>query len=319
MLVRIGKMAFASLLIGYLFYAGYLDLSLFGPLLTPWALFSGFLLTAVNLSLMAYRWFLLLRSRGFHVSYIESFKLFMIGIFFNYAIPGSIGGDVVKGYYLTQDFPDRKMEGAMSVVVDRILGLYSMVLLALASLILGGRDMWVDQKLMSISVVIIVLFGLMSLFLATAFSQRLSEWFAFERILGRFPGGAGLIKALQAVRAFGRSKVTILQSIGLSSIAQLVSVLFMMLVGQALGESIPFATYLFAVPLGFIFASIPVAPAGLGVGQVAFLMLFQLHMGRESMIGQTAITAFQLVTLIIALSGALFYMGRKPVVKEVLS
>ncbi|NJL25268.1 MAG: hypothetical protein HC902_08875, partial [Calothrix sp. SM1_5_4] len=44
------------------------------------------------------------------------FSLYLIGIFFNFALPGSVGGDVVRGYYLVADHPERRMDSILSIV-----------------------------------------------------------------------------------------------------------------------------------------------------------------------------------------------------------
>jgi len=62
--------------------------------------------------------------------------------------------------------------------------------------------------------------------------------------------------------------------------------LFFYQMGRLLAE--PGATWnaiMFAVPMGFVVSAVPIAPAGVGVGQVAFLYLFQTYMGNSSSFG----------------------------------
>ena len=46
------------------------------------------------------RWQLLLRIQGIDLSWSRVFKLLLIGVFFNFFIPGGTGGDVVKTFFL---------------------------------------------------------------------------------------------------------------------------------------------------------------------------------------------------------------------------
>src|SRR4051812_47291945 len=48
----------------------------------------------------ALRWQILLRLQGVVLSWSRVFALVMIGLFFNFLIPGGTGGDVVKIFYL---------------------------------------------------------------------------------------------------------------------------------------------------------------------------------------------------------------------------
>ena len=73
---------------------------------------------------------------------------------------------------------------------------------------------------------------------------------------------------------------------------------------------VPVKAYVFAVPLGLIATALPISPAGVGVGQVAFSYLFDWSTGVKSAIGSNLITAHQIVTFFLSLSGGVFYLRR---------
>ena len=76
------------------------------------------------------RWQILLRVQGIRISWWRMYGLLMIGLFFSLFIPGGTGGDLVKGYYLLKEAPvGRKTSAALSVVMDRLLGLVGVALL----------------------------------------------------------------------------------------------------------------------------------------------------------------------------------------------
>lgn len=306
------KFALSAGLLWFLFKKGHLDFSLFGQLMTPSVLALGLTLSGATLVLQAWRWQMLLNARGFSVNFIEANKLFLIGTFFNYALPGAVGGDVVKAYYVIQGHPKRRLEAALTVLLDRILGLYALVAIALIAIVVDGDVVSRDPRLQTLALATFGVFAVMTLMAMAAFSKRIKRWLHADTWLLRLPLGASLLRAYQASQAYGDHKDTLVKAFLLGMVGQTLSILFMMVVGHAVGEtSIPVSTYFFAVPLGFIASSIPIAPAGIGVGQVAFLMLFQLHSGRQSLLGQTAITAFQLAILVWGLLGAFFYLQRK--------
>jgi hypothetical protein len=89
------------------------------------------------------------------------------------------------------------------------------------------------------------------------------------------------------------------------------------MVGEALGVSIPLTAYLFCIPLGFVATALPIAPAGVGVGQIAFLFLFHAYAPESRDMGAAAITAFQMAMLAWGAVGAVFYVKYKsPVASE---
>jgi uncharacterized membrane protein YbhN (UPF0104 family) len=80
---------------------------------------------------------------------------------------------------------------------------------------------------------------------------------------------------------------------------------------------IPFAAYFFVVPLGFIATAVPISPAGVGVGQMAFLFLFNTYLGYKTSLGPTAITILQVLQFVFGLVGAWFFIRRKESMKEI--
>ena len=76
------------------------------------------------------RWQILLRVQGIRISWWRLYGLLMVGLFFSLFIPGGTGGDLVKGYYLLKEAPiGRRTSAALSVVMDRLLGLLGVAVL----------------------------------------------------------------------------------------------------------------------------------------------------------------------------------------------
>jgi hypothetical protein len=77
------------------------------------------------------------------------------------------------------------------------------------------------------------------------------------------------------------------------------------LFGWALRIEAPVMSYFLLVPLGLLVTAIPVSPAGLGVGQVAFLALFHLVGASQ---GANLFTLYMASYVVINLTGALLYL-----------
>lgn len=310
--VGASKFIVAIALIAFLVQSGRLD---FAQLKTLWnfkVVVIGILMIGVTVATQIWRWQILLIGRNFAVDFATVARLFLIGIFFNYALPGSIGGDVVKAYYLAKNYRDRRMDSVMTVILDRLLGLYAMVILALVAIVLNLDVINTDARLKTLAIGTLALSGLMTLFWMTAFSRRIRLILRVDDFLILLPGGKKLINAYRAAQEYGQKKMVIVYAVLLSAVAQVMSTFFMIFIGYSLNlEGIPWSAYFFAVPLGFIAASLPIAPAGLGVGQFAFLALFQLYLKEPTPIGQMAVTAFQLGLFAWGLLGAFFYLHKR--------
>ena len=68
-----------------------------------------------------------------HVSYYEAFRLTFIGLFANIFVPaGAVGGDIVKAAFLgARVEKGKRVEAAISILVDRIVGLVGLFCLTL--------------------------------------------------------------------------------------------------------------------------------------------------------------------------------------------
>jgi hypothetical protein len=78
---------------------------------------------------VATRWWFLLRIQDIHISLWEAVRLTFLGIFFNSIVPGTVGGDLVKAYYVARHTP-KKAAVLVSIFVDRIMGLTELTLMA---------------------------------------------------------------------------------------------------------------------------------------------------------------------------------------------
>ncbi len=278
------KFIFAVGLILFLVQRGHLDFFQLSFLLRPQWFLLFMTMGFVNILLMNHRWQLLLQSQGFRVGLKDTLPIQFIGLFFNFAIPGAVGGDFLKAYYLAQSQPARKMAAVTSVIVDRILGLYAMVAMALLSFYIMGQGLSQPADMHWIGKALLVIFLVMTSALALSFSSRVQQWSLWRHLASR-PWGSVFERAYQAFYGYKGQRGALATSLALSLISQATSVLFLILVGEALGENMPFQVYLVAAPLGFILSAIPLSPGGIGVGQVAFSVLFQTFSGTQTSIG----------------------------------
>lgn len=309
--MRILKFAFALGLVVWLLKKGQINLHDLQALAHPMIATGLLSLVALNLALANWRWMVLLRTRDFDASFLTTFPLTLIGLFFSYALPGSVGGDVIKAFYVAKENPERKMAAVTTVLADRVIGLYCMLCMAVASVFMDVDLILQNRNLKVLACVLIGAFVMISVGLMAVFSKRVQNWTQLERRLPRMPMGHKLYRAYHSFHLYTHNRLGLLKAFLLSLVSQVIAILFIYVVGHILGETIGFKTYLFAVPIGFMISAIPISPAGIGVGQMAFAYLFRAHSGVVSNVGETAITAYQITLFIWSLVGCAFYLLRK--------
>jgi len=91
------------------------------------------------------RWWLLLRVQCVVISVWAAIKLYFLGWFYNNFMPSSVGGDLVRAWYVTKH-TDKRFEAVLSVFADRAIGLLSTFMIAafFYLLFLAGRGEKID-------------------------------------------------------------------------------------------------------------------------------------------------------------------------------
>src|SRR5690349_8813614 len=89
------------------------------------------------------RWRILMKVQGLHLSWGRSTLLFFVGLFFNLFMPGYTGGDFARLYYLMREFPDKKKEAILTIVMDRLIGVGALCVTAVITTTL--RWQWLQR------------------------------------------------------------------------------------------------------------------------------------------------------------------------------
>jgi hypothetical protein len=107
-------------------------------------------LAAVGMLLMtqilsAWRWQALARPFGFECTVKKLTSYYLIGMYFNLVLPTTVGGDVVRAWYLDGG-SGRRLAAFVSVFVDRFSGLIVLLGLACLGLALSPLELprWID-------------------------------------------------------------------------------------------------------------------------------------------------------------------------------
>lgn len=309
--LNIAKYAFSFGLIAWLVATDRLNFASVAKLIVPEIILTGLALAFVNIFVASERWRQLFLTQGLFLTRWETLKLSMIGIFFNIVMPGGVGGDLIKGFYFVRQNPQSRASAMSSVLMDRILGLYAMICMALFAMLSHFDYIKNQNSLWMMFIFVSGLFLIATSGLIFLFSSVGVRFFQIP-LLAKLPLREKFLKLFESFQSYRSHMKTLASALVLSVIAQSLSIFFLFYVGSKSGLlDLPLSVYFFLAPLGFMATAIPISPAGVGVGQAAFLFLFNIYSGQETAIGSIIITVMQLISFLTGLTGAYFYVTSK--------
>ncbi|GEM_PF-552164 len=302
------KFALGGAAIWALIHFGALDPKVVGqafvrnPLLCLFA-FLSYLILVVGSAWL--RWFLLLRQAGLKVHAGRVFSLQMMGLLFNSLIPGGTGGDLIKGYYLFKEHADKDKSLALtSIAMDRLIGLYGLLCVAMAMTAINV-DLWKgdrDLRLNSIFYAGVFLFFTGSI---AFFFSPWSKLFLEHPRLHRMPGGKFLRSLSDSLLVYRARPWGLLGALGLGVVVDCGLILLYYFSAESLGVSLPLRVHGFVVPTLTMINGLPIAPAGIGLGEAAGEWIYR-HLGVAQ--GGSEVSALvHICILVTSLLGAPFY------------
>ncbi len=230
------------------------------------------------------RWKLLLPEA---IGIRKVFSLYMIGAFFNTLLPGVIGGDAVKGFYLYQLTGKGSMSLA-SVFMDRYIGFIALITLCAFAFPFGYKYLAGSHLEWLLPIVV--------------FSFIIASFLIFGLRLGR---KMRLLSEFYVYFHAYRNQARIIwQAFALSVLLQLVIIFAVYVLALGMEQRFPFLAFLIFLPLIILFTMIPISISGLGVRESAFVLFFGLiGMKPEvatalSLLWFLAVTAASLIGLI---------------------
>lgn len=243
------------------------------------------LLGALTLWLLAFlclgslRWFVLLRGLGIHVTLWRALHFQMIGFFFNTAVPGSVGGDIVKAVYVIREQQEtRRTPALLTVLLDRVVGLSCLFILAGVAVLLNLRFFSTDAGMAPLAVFLAVGFAGLLAGATLVFYPHAEGKDPVARLLGlRLPGFGMLTKVYEALRCYRHKPGSLILALLISCVIQGAALFYMLVITRALtGQDPDVGVFATIYAVGIMATAIPLAPGGLGVGHLAFDRLFHL-------------------------------------------
>jgi uncharacterized membrane protein YbhN (UPF0104 family) len=267
----------------------------------PWLVVS-LLAVASTVVFCSWRWLILLRAQGIGIGAVRAGELYLIGAFFSMLLPGAVSGDVVKGWYVTREAPGRRTEAAVTVLLDRVLGLVALVIFA--ALVLA----WLWPRFHAEAGFRAALAGMAAVgvgvcaMVVAAFTRRALPDGRFGRVLTRIR---------EVFRMAFADRRIMFAAILISLVNNVVIIGGEYAAAAAVGVSLRPSEAAAGFLLVNIIAAVPVTPGGLGSREAACMVI----LGWFGVPGESALAIsllFYAWLLLIALAGAAVWALRRP-------
>jgi uncharacterized membrane protein YbhN (UPF0104 family) len=221
----------------------------------------------------------ILEQSGVHINKRYAIKLGYLGGFFNFLLPGGVGGDAIKIYFLKKNTEHGFLFLLRQLLADRASGLYFLCLLAFALLV------WIQPYL-------------------------IWEWLRYVLLIGIIFVTAGYFLSTKLL--LKQTYTASVKAIPYSLFVQMFWVGAVVTLWASIGDGTHGVEYVLLYALAGIASTIPISVGGLGLREMTFLFGAQFlntHAGLSinEELGVAISLALYTATVFSVLPGAIFW------------
>ncbi len=261
-----------------------------------------------------WRWVKLLKVQGIELGLVRTMTLLLIGLFFNFFIPGGTGGDVMKIFYLVKEAPGKATGAVLSVLVDRIIGLIGLILMS--ALIIFTQWNWLTANGETYYYVWAALIVLGVSVGVVGFSMILTALGVVHRLPPRFPGREKLAEIALGYSLYAKAWPTALFALMTSIAAHLGYFFIFYCAARAFAAPTivaPNFSQLCAImPVINTITALPIGVGGLGIREGLFQVFLNRLVGVDEGVAVLISTTGFFMTAVWGALGGLLYLGYRP-------
>jgi uncharacterized protein (TIRG00374 family) len=252
------------------------------------------------------KWQGLVRAQGIRAPFGNLLTYLLVGLFFGNVLPSNVGGDVVRAYGLVRA-SGRAEAAAISVLVDRLMGLVAFLGAAVVMAVLAAVTLARGAELEQIEIATVIVAAIFILGSALMFSRRVSQRVKLIFALAPFqriqPIAQRVYHALQVYRHSYRALAL---NVALSACIVVVTTLVWYAVALALGLDVSVFYFFMFNPLIAFVLLIPISFNGLGPKEATAVFFFGL-IGVPSEIALAMSLIFHLIVVLTSLPGGVLW------------
>jgi uncharacterized membrane protein YbhN (UPF0104 family) len=208
-------------------------------------------------------------SSGIILPQLINLKLYWLGMFYNLFLPGGIGGDGYKVYYLKKKLKIPVKKSILALIMDRVTGLFALGIMCVA------MSLFVLKGKLHPAIHIALILTATSLF-----------YFIVYRYFTKF---------------YAMLHVTNLQSFGVQLLQMIASALILI----AMGNDQQILSYLFLFLISSVVAAIPFTIGGAGARELTFLYASRF-LSLDPAVSVSFSLLFFIITATVSLTGSVY-------------
>ncbi len=291
---------------------------------SPLLLISVIVVFVLSQIILSFRWWILMRAWEIHINFWMAVKLIFLGLCFNSFMPSSIGGDLVRAWYVAKH-THKRMASVISVAVDRVLALlFTIVTAAMAIWLAGNREMFRKQETSNLSdtfskcgiPVIIAVTLFLVIGLAVLVSPIGRRRFKPIYIKIQHYCRQAFREMAEAALVFLKKPFLVPTAMILTFILQSMVIISLWLLGREMKIPANLVIYFVILPVMWVAGSIPISIAGIGVVEGGLIYLFMQFGGASSGAAAALALSQRAVWIIASLPGLGIYLSGKHLPKS---
>jgi uncharacterized protein (TIRG00374 family) len=285
-----------------------------------WVFASALGIFVLGQAIVGLRWWLLLRTQSIFINFWAAMRLNFLGLFYNNFMPGSVGGDLIRAWYVTKH-TDKKFEAALSVFVDRVVGLLSTLVIAAFFYILfprgrgapiapskQGKTGLIESIASYKGVILCLIVALAVIFVGLLLPKRGREIMKKALASIRIHSLRLITKFKDAIIIYCSKPQAILMVFSLTVLMQLMVITGFWFLAVNMGIEASIKYYYVFFTLAWTLGAIPVSIGGAGVVEASLVWLFVQRAGMEEASAWAIALCQRAVWMIASLPGAVIHL-----------
>lgn len=255
---------------------------------------------------VAIRWCMLLWTQNVQIGFKALIKLHFLGLFYNNFLPSSVGGDFLRAWYITKH-TDRRLEAALSVFVDRVIGLIALTLMAIVGYVLleksgqwnfmatggeNGQQQTKDFYKMVIGGAIVL--GVLAIGASLTLLHPFGRKYA-AKLFGYVK--SRLLRILTAIKIYITKPFIFIAALLITAFGQIICITGFWLIGESIGVGVSAKYYFVFFPIVWVVGVVPISIGGIGILEGLLTVLFAQAGGHQE--AAFALSLFQRVIFLV--------------------
>jgi uncharacterized protein (TIRG00374 family) len=227
----------------------------------------------VMLVILGVRFWFLLKIQDIRISLWEAMRLTFLGYLYSNAIPGTVGGDVIKAWYVAKHTP-RKAAVVVTIFVDRMMGMTELTLLAAVMVIVVKVWKLPCANINSAIIAVVALVGILIAGFVFVLSSGFRRLLHLEKIYRRWSFAHHIEAMGEAAKLYRHRIGALVKAVGVTFGAHVIWILGIAMIGKSLHVDTAFHNYFLNTPLIYILAAGIPTPGGVGGVEALYMKAF---------------------------------------------